>query len=50
MMFPIFEQEKVASIVMLACMAGSILMRVGLGLMYLHLIHEIGRASCRERV
>lgn len=50
MMFPIFEQEKVASIVMLACMAGSILMRVGLGLMYLHLIHETDNmASTRSR-
>lgn len=49
-MFPIFEQEKVASIVMLACMAGSILMRVGLGLMYLHLIHETDNmASTRSR-
>ena len=39
-MFPVFEQEKTASIVMLACIAGSILIRVGLGLMYLHLIRE----------
>lgn len=49
-MFPIFEQEKVASIVMLACMAGSILTRIGLGLMYLHLIHETDNmASTRSR-
>lgn len=49
-MFPIFEQEKVASIVMLACMICSILMRVGLGLMYLHLIHETDNmASTRSR-
>ena len=49
-MFPIFEQEKAATIVMLACMAGSILMRVGLGLMYLHLIHETDNmASTRSR-
>lgn len=39
-MFPIFEQEKTATIVMLSCMICSILTRVGLGLMYLHLIHE----------
>lgn len=49
-MFPIFEQEKVASIVMLACMAVSILTRIGLGLMYLHLIHETDNmASTRSR-
>ena len=49
-MFPIFEQEKVASMVMLACMVGSILMRIGLGLMYLHLIHETDNmASTRSR-
>jgi len=49
-MFPIFEQEKAATIVMLACMVGSILMRVGLGLMYLHLIHETDNmASTRSR-
>lgn len=49
-MFPIFEQEKAASIVMLACMICSILMRVGLGLMYLHLIHETDNmASTRSR-
>ncbi|MDE7223255.1 MAG: hypothetical protein K2O34_05690 [Acetatifactor sp.] len=49
-MFPIFEQEKTASIVMLACMTCSILIRVGLGLMYLHLIHEADNmASTRSR-
>lgn len=49
-MFPVFEQEKAASIVMLACMAGSILIRVGLGLMYLHLIRETDNmASTRSR-
>lgn len=49
-MFPIFEQEKAASMIMLACMACSILMRVGLGLMYLHLIHETDNmASTRSR-
>ncbi|MDE5891294.1 MAG: hypothetical protein K2H45_00065, partial [Acetatifactor sp.] len=49
-MFPVFEQEKAASIVMLACMICSILMRVGLGLMYLHLIHETDNmASTRNR-
>ena len=50
-MFPIFEQEKAASIVMLACMVCSILIRVGLGLMYLHLIHETDNmASTRSRL
>lgn len=49
-MFPIFEQEKAASIVMLVCMAGSILIRVALGLMYLHLIREADNmASTRSR-
>ncbi|MCM1119433.1 MAG: hypothetical protein NC543_08740 [bacterium] len=49
-MFSIFEQEKAASIVMLVCMAGSILIRVGLGLMYLHLIREADNmASTRSR-
>lgn len=49
-MFPVFEQEKAASIVMLACMICSILMRVGLGLVYLHLIHETDNmASTRNR-
>ncbi len=49
-MFPVFEQEKAASIVMLACIAGSILIRVGLGLMYLHLIRETDNmASTRSR-
>ncbi len=49
-MFPVFEQEKTASIVMLACIAGSILIRVGLGLMYLHLIRETDNmASTRSR-
>lgn len=49
-MFAIFEQEKVVSVVMLACMACSILVRVGLGFMYLHLIHETDNmASTRSR-
>lgn len=49
-MFPIFEQEKAASTAMLACMVCSILIRVGLGLMYLHLIHEADNmASTRSR-
>lgn len=49
-MFPIFEQEKTATIVMLSCMICSILTRVGLGLMYLHLIHETDNmASTRSR-
>lgn len=49
-MFLIFEQEKAASTAMLACMICSILIRVGLGLMYLHLIHEADNmASTRSR-
>ncbi|MBD5527191.1 MAG: hypothetical protein HDR02_02115 [Lachnospiraceae bacterium] len=49
-MFSIFEQEKTVSAVMLLCMVSSILMRVGLGLMYLHLIRETDNmASTRSR-
>lgn len=49
-MFSIFEQEKAVSAVMLFCMVSSILMRVGLGLMYLHLIRETDNmASTRSR-
>lgn len=49
-MFSIFEQEKAVSVVMLICMVCSILMRVGLGVMYLHLIHETDNmASTRSR-
>ncbi len=39
-MFSIFEQEKIASIAMFACMACSLLIRVVLGLIYIHLIHQ----------
>lgn len=49
-MFSIFEQEKAVSAVMLACMVCSILIRVSLGVMYLHLIHETDNmASTRSR-
>lgn len=49
-MFSIFEQEKAVSAVMLICMACSILMQVGLGLMYIHLIRETDNmASTRSR-
>ena len=39
-MFTIFEQEKIASIAMFACMACSLLIRVVLGLFYIHLIRQ----------
>lgn len=39
-MFTIFEQEKIASIAMFACMASSLLIRVVLGLFYIHLIRQ----------
>lgn len=49
-MFSIFEQEKTVSVVMLICMACSILMQVGLGLIYIHLIRETDNmASTRSR-
>lgn len=39
-MFTIFEQEKIASIAMFACMACSLLIRVTLGLFYIRLIRQ----------
>ncbi len=39
-MFTLFAQEKIASIAMFVCMACSLLIRVALGLFYIHLIHQ----------
>ncbi len=50
-MFSIFQQEKIASIAMFVCMACSLLIRVILGLVYLHLIRQadnMATTRCRQ--